>query len=235
MLDIGYEAASAMAAADSNIAHAAYGRLHKLRDDFEKLYERLRSLEMELRSGIGVSSPHEVSLEMEVDDSVISGKLTKASLENVKNPRDLLTGLPLLACQLAVAREGDKLLQALRTSPARRPDQSAKTSKFDACLFTDHANRMELARRILSIVPLCLQPKMGVLGASRIIFPVSTTLRQVSGIEPEYSRCLDFLEQVAEVQGIRFARMVGPLRPDLSSKKTTVTGTKLAMSPLTVG
>ena len=227
-LDIGFEVASTMAKADRSEAHAASERLEELLDCYNSLYERLRSLEMEMRAGIGSSDSGKAS-GAEVDDSILSGKVTKNCLERSRNPQDLLTSLPLLTLQLAIARDGNKLQKSLQQQRLPRFDPLSKA--LPAFAFIDQANSMDLARRILSIVPLCLQGDLGLLGASRAIFPLSTTLRQVSGIEPEHSRCLDLLKQVAEDKGVRFAEMIGPLRPDLSSKTTTVTETKLIMSP----
>ena len=178
------------------------------------LYQKLLSLEHEMV--VQIKAQPRLVQEVSEPAAYVRYQLLNAEiLRESSDPRHAIVGPTLIALQLACAIEAGNLANKLMGTTKHNSLQSNIGMPPS---FLTNEFRTELARRILSVAPLLLEKQMGLLGGQGAIFPLSTALRQIGGSPSEKLRCLEFLQQVSRQKGVHFADIIGPLRPDLSSK-----------------
>ena len=214
--DLGFDLAAVMQLIDGS---SGTEKLHSdvtLIQTCHSLYQKLLTLEHEMV----VQIKTQPRIGQQASESTAYARdqpLSAEILSESSDPRHVITGPTLIALQLACAIEAGNLANKIADRARQHPLHS-KIKGLTSFLTTDF--RAELARKILSVAPLLLDEKMGLLGGQGAIFPLSTALRQIGGSHSERSRCLEILQQISQQKGVHFAYIIGPLRPDLSSKSS---------------
>lgn len=171
----------------------------------------------------GCMSLHHKLQQLETDIRA-SPKIEPPILEplNPRKAREMTIMPTFLGIQLAVMLLGHplstKLEEVTKTHPVINNPHLRAVSDGSKTLFNE-TGCTETAQRILTVTPQLLNSELGLLLASRTIFPLKAAVLQfvTTKSNENVQRCCDLLSQVSSNKGFRFSSHI-----DLSTVSSTV-------------